>query len=147
MKKEYLVNTYNAIFAMQQIKGTVFEFRRFVNHFKKHIKNNGENVFDDLELWQEDNQNLALEYALKDDQGNVMYDEIGAGAKSPRGLLPGENNEYDIAKKEHKAKKDEILDGEIEIDPFEERIHKKHLPKSEDFTAAMQEFFEDNIDG
>ena len=117
MKKEYLVNTYNAICVTQQLTGTTFEFKRFINHYKKCIKKCGEEILDDLELWQEDNQSLALEYALKDDKGNVVYNEIaGSSSKRPKGLLPGENEAYDMAKKEHKARHDEILDGEIEID-------------------------------
>ena len=144
MKKEELVNTYNATCAMQNIKGAVFEFRRFINKFKRYLKKFGEETLDDLEDWGEEQKNIILEHAQKDNEGKVIYDN---DKRNPIGLLPGQNPEFDEASKAHKKIKDEILDGEIEIGDFDTRIHKKHLPKNEEFTAAMQEFIEDYIDG
>ena len=149
MKADYLVNSYNAADAMLKLKNVAYEFRKFVIAFKKYLHERAEEVLDGLDAWNETNKEIALKYAKRDENGKVIYKDLGDGKKGFEMPLFGENEEYDEEEKEHREKKKSLLSEKIELEEaFDKRIDKKYIPtKNEEFDGAMQVFIQDYIDG
>jgi len=146
MKKEELINTHNALCAMQTIKEAKYEFKSFVNKFKKHLIRETDivDILDEIELMDECIRETGVKYCAKDKDSKAIYETLPNGNKMMTGLLLGENPEYDKLKKEYKNNRNDILKGCVEIPEFENKIKKNDLPK--DLSAQLQEFIEDYID-
>jgi len=146
MKKEELINTHNALCAMQTIKEAKYEFKSFVNKFKKHliIESDVVDILDEIELMDECIRETGVKYCAKDKDGKAIYETLPNGNKMMTGLLLGENPEYDTLKKKYKEDKDAIIEEEVEVPSFEMKINKRFIPDS--LNAQLQEFIEDYID-
>ena len=151
MRKEYLVNQYRALEVMQKLEKTKYEFRSFVNRFKKHLYKMAEEIFDDLDAWQEYAKEMAIDYCAKDENGKPIYIDVidskgeKTGAKTAETPLLGMNEEWDSALKEHVGKKKALLLEDVEVDKFDDTLNKKFLP--DNFPGDLQEYIQDYIDG
>ena len=146
MKKEELINTHNALCAMQTIKEAKYEFKSFVNKFKKHLIRESDivDILDEIELMDECIRETGVKYCAKDKDSKAIYETLPNGNKMMTGLLLGENPEYDTLKKKYKEDKDAIIEEEVEVPSFEMKINKRFIPDS--LNAQLQEFIEDYID-
>ncbi len=109
-----------------------FEFNLAITDNILSIKNKVEEIQEKLKVFDKEQNRLLLSYCSKDDDGNVIIEDIKDSnnkvvGKKYVGLEFGQNREYDELSNKVKEEKNKYLNEEITIK--EHKICKSYVPR------------------
>jgi len=144
-----VVETYESIMEMREIKGAKYEFATLVYEIRKFFKP----IFIDaeyrVEIIQKEISDLKLEFCKKDNENKPILIALADGKFKYDGLTKGLNPEYDNRIKELVDKVNELNKEEVPEDQldFSEiiKINKDKCPKAVmkiKYWEALQNFIE-----
>ena len=153
MKTRDLVRLSNLVSFLKRWQKPDWQFSIFLCNILAKIGKYTDEIAEKQKILIERESELMIEFCEKDVNGRPIVQEVynddgQLTNKIYKGLMKGENPEYDEEIKKLRDEDKRILDEEVDIDLSDIRIKKEKLPyRNEKWTTEMFQVLEPYIEG